>query len=75
MIFKGTNIEMNVDSFEIIQATDDWNGGCSFLVRLINEKSILVENFDGFVYENDKWENEDANNFIIQKLTEKRHQT
>lgn len=71
MKFIGENIEMVVDSFEIIQATDDFNGGCSFLVRLINEKSTLVETIDGFTYENDKWETEDAERFITEKLTQK----
>ncbi len=69
MKFIANNIEMEVDSFNIVQVNDNYiSQTCDVLVELKNDQSILMEWFQGFKYENDSWTTDEIMLFIHSKL-------
>ena len=66
-----SNLELDVESFKIIQVTDFNNGFCDVMVELKNDsiRAVWIHTFAGFQYFNDIWETNDIENFITDKLT------
>lgn len=70
MIYKNDCVEMVVDDYKILNVTDNFDGTCDVVIKMINEKSILVETLNGFTYKDDKWETSEVDSFIIAQLSE-----
>lgn len=68
MRYINKEIEMDVDSFEILKVTDNFEGTCDIVVKFMNATTILVETVTGFSYKDDKWETVDVEEFINEKL-------
>jgi len=68
MKYETTNIEMKVDSFEVVECNDMWDGTCNLMVKLINSETIIIAPMTGFTYIDNKYEDEDVIRFIEAKL-------
>jgi len=69
MKYVSTNVEMEVDSFEVAECNDMWDGTCNLMVKLINSQTIMIASMPGFTYINNKYEDEDVIKFIETQLS------